>query len=110
MAPKVGPPAAVLKFMREHSAKYPEQGAAIMLAVQSGVYDGSVTKSSNYLIDVKRLDEVPDEFKTECMTTWLTGMTADMWLKIQKATYDNGQKQRPDHDAVLPLHGLDFGS
>lgn len=92
MAPKVGSPAGVVKFIRERLNKHPEQGAAIMLAVQSGVYDGTTTKSNKFLSDVKRLDKVPDEYKIDCMKAWLKGMSAEVWAKVQKATYENGQK------------------
>jgi hypothetical protein len=85
MAQKATPTVKVLKFLRAHLAKFPEEGAAIMVAVQSGEYKVKFEEVTDIMPDFKKLDRLPDEQKQAMLEEWWPSLTAEVVAKMKRA-------------------------
>ena len=77
--------AAVVKFVRDHLKTRPEEGPAIVLAVQAGDFRFKVKEVIDTLPDYKTLARLSEEDKINMMSKWMPMMSAPMWAKVKKA-------------------------
>lgn len=87
-AAKAIPLAKVMKFIKSHLELHPEEGAAIMVAIQSGEFKAKAGANREFFPDYKKLAKISSDDKVNYLVEWLPSTSIRMWAKASKANAD----------------------
>ena len=95
MAQKAAPTAKVMRFLKSHLAAPPEEGAAVMIAVQSGEFKVKAdSDKSDIMPEYKKNDRIGDEDKMTMLNVWNPALTPGVLTRMKKALYDGKKDEK----------------